>query len=85
MKLSQNKIDFITRFWGNLKERSFIIDLMTLVGNRPRFGVYKSELPTEKKLTVEIDWLNATSDVKYDPPYNADQMKKAGYKVKNEK
>ncbi len=79
MKLSQNKIDFITRFWGNLKERSFIIDLMTLVGNRPRFGVYKSELPTEKKLTVEIDWLNAPSDAKYDPPYNAEQMKKAGY------
>ena len=79
MKLSQNKIDFLTKFWRKFTERSFIIDLMTLVGNRPKFGVYKAELPTEKNLTVQIDIENPPSGVKYSPPYNEAQMKKAGY------
>lgn len=79
MKLSQNKIDFLTKFWRNFQERSFIIDLMTLVGNRPEFGVYKSELPTEKNLVVEIDLLQAPAGAKYSPPYNEAQMRKAGY------
>ena len=79
MQLSQNKIDFITKFWRNFKERSFIIDLMTLVGNRPEFGVYKSELPTEKNLNITIDFTKAPAGAKYSPPYNEAQMRKAGY------
>ena len=79
MQLSQNKIDFLTKFWKNFKERSFIIDVMTLVGNRPSFGVYKSELPTEKRLSVTIDINSSPTDAKYAPPYSETEMRKAGY------
>lgn len=79
MQLSQNKIDFITKFWRNFKERSFIIDLMTLVGNRPDFGIYESELPTEKNLSVTINIDTAPNGEKYSRPYNEEEMRKAGY------
>ena len=77
MQLSPNKIEFLTKFWPNLKYRSFIIDAMTLVANRPDLGVDKSEMPTEKQLSLSLDMDKPLS--KYFPPYNRTQMLKAGY------
>ena len=79
MKLTENKISFLTKYWRDLKYREFVIDFMTQVGNRPEFGVYKSEVPTEKNLTVTINIDKPAPGAKYIPPYTAEQMKKAGY------
>lgn len=79
MQLSQNKIDFITKFWRNFKERSFILDLMTLVDKRPVFSVYKSEFLTGKDLSVTINFDATPDGGVYSRPYSEAEMHKAGY------
>ena len=74
MKLPDHKVSFLKRFANKLINREFIIDVFTKVGNRPCFGVYPSELPTEKSMERTINFNIVPADAQYEKPYGIDLL-----------
>ena len=68
MKLPQDKVAYLMRFWDRLLERVQIIDLMTVVGNRPMFMVYDGEMPTPDKREVVIKYSELPKTAVYQRP-----------------
>ena len=79
MKLDETKINFLLKTWPHFKRKEYIIDLMTMVGNRPEFCVYRNEMPTKDKMEVTINVDVPPEGAKYIPPYTPKQMKEYEY------
>lgn len=54
--LSDMKRKFLIQYQDNLLNREFLIDLMTIVGNRPTMFIYEDELPKPNNLSVKISF-----------------------------
>lgn len=66
MNLPNHKREFLIKYADRLSERGFIIDTMTMVGNRPMLVVYDDELP--KKADDEIVISLISNSKEYVPP-----------------
>lgn len=65
MQLPPHQQEFLIKYKHRLKERMFLIDLMTQVEGRPSFPLYKSEAITPQKMSSRITLSTPPEDRAY--------------------
>lgn len=73
-KLSELQRAFLFAHWQKFHSRAFIIDTMTIVGNRPMLEVYESEMLTESTPVHSISPYELPRDAVYMKPYGLDML-----------
>ena len=73
-RLNNLQVDFLLANWRKFHNRAFIIDVMTVVGNRPMLEVYKSEMLTASMPLHTISPYETPKDAEYMKPYGLDML-----------
>lgn len=75
MKLNETKKNFLIKYQDKLKERGFLIDILTQVQNRPAIFVGSTEFPNKDGDVLVIQITKPSESMKYIPPDIPNEVK----------